>query len=393
MGLRGKGRVMKKHNILVLFIIILPTAIAGCNNGDDGVYPIKCTQNICLDANTLLYCDQDSGSYIHKNCECNMETNSCKGEPPTPSSRCDKDICMDAQHLSQCNIESGISNIVPCNQGEICTFGQCEQKSFDDYTCTEDTEPTCIGDTMYMVCDDIPGDNDWKPVFHHCTENRKCKDGKCILTPDEFSCQMDVCKDIKTLNKCLDGQYTEYACQSNELCIHGSCVDSQGIKTCQTDTDCGDNQIFSCHMNICYHKSTFELAVGAPCDMYEFEEYCKDGLEYKCGYSETVEVVACNAFNGCSLYIKPAYMTEKPTLNAICRGTTEELRECSQPGSPAHYCYMYTDTEFDGAFSFSYNIQNQCIVGTDGQMIYTYMEIQNDCHGENMCNNVNGLCF
>ena len=53
---------------------------------------------------------------------------------------------------------------------------------------------------------------------------------------------------------------------------------------------------------------------------------------------------------------------------------------------------MYTDTEFDGAFSFSYNVQDQCIIGTDGQMIFTYMEIQNDCNGENRCDNLNGLC-
>lgn len=384
-----------KKIILSVFLINLSMAITGCNDEEDNTNPLKCTQSYCRDANTLFYCDLESGSYIHKNCDCDPETNTCKGETPIPPSpsRCDKDICINAQQLSKCNTESGIATIIPCHQGEICTFGRCEPKSFEDYTCTEATEPTCIGDTMYMACDDIPGDGDWKPVFHHCTENRKCKDGKCILNSNDFSCQMNVCKDIKTLNQCQNGQYTEHPCQSNELCIHGSCVDSQGLNTCQTDADCGNSQIFSCYMNICYHKSTFELAVGDPCNVYEFEEYCKDGLEFKCGYDETVEVVACNAFNGCSLYIKPAYRTAKPTLNATCRGTTAELSECSQPGSPVHYCYMYTDTEFNGAFSFSYNIQNQCIVGTDGQMIYTYMEIQNDCNGEDMCDNFNGLCL
>ena len=348
----------------------------------------KCTQDICKDDTTLLVCDLFTGKTHEEPCHCDLTTNTCT----KPEIKCDSDVCVDAQHLAKCDASTGKSTLVPCNHNELCTFGHCETKSFEDYTCTADTPPTCIGDSMYMICDDIAMDDNWKPVFHHCTEGRKCTNGRCVAGADSFECKTDVCKDIHTLNKCIEGNYIKTPCLSGQLCIHGACVDNQGLRTCSQDTDCGDIQIYTCYMNICYHKKTFELNIGDSCDAMEFEEYCKDNLEYKCGYDETVEVNACNAFNGCSVYIKPAYRTGKPTLNAICRGTDDELTECTRPGTSSQACYMYTDTEFDGAFSFSYNVQDQCIIGTDGQMIFTYMEIQNDCNGENRCDNLNGLC-
>ena len=375
-----------------------------CTNthGDQPLKPgEKCRNSICQDTETLLYCELSTGYYTERRCQCNIVKNICVGElpppenppagnPPVEETKCTKSVCLNSRQLQKCDEQTGKSTLQTCAANEICTFGQCENKKFEDYTCQASDPQKCIGDTMYMMCDDITGDEEWTPVIHHCSEGRVCENGICVPKSDNIVCTRDVCKDVSTVLHCTNGKYSEEACSSDQICIQGACTSDQGLKRCSSPSECSQTQ--TCYMGFCYDSANLSLKVGDACNAMTFEEYCKDDLEYKCGYDDTVEVNDCLPYNGCSLYVKPAYRTQKPVINAICRGSTQELAECTQPGLPSDYCYSYVDTEFNGTFSFSFSVQDECIIGTDGRMIYAHMEIQKNCNGENMCELSTGFC-
>ena len=368
----------------IFAVISLALGLAACNE-DTG--SSEC-QNVCKDDNTLTKCNED-GTTTDEPCAngCDKETNACKAEAP----KCTANVCKDARTLLKCN-EDGTVTEEKClysdesgNEefGEICTFGKCEKGSLPT-TCNKE-ERKCLGDAIVYDCVDYGYED--MPAFelqiNICSAGRTCKDGLCVAEDGKQG--VNYCKDLKTLAECANGVCTDKACGAGELCIHDTCVETD-IKACESDTDCGSDE--KCHDKVCYRKADLEKAVGDECSMNDFQEYCKDGKEYKCGYPDDndksfVEVNDCADYNGCSLILDMAYPGyKKGVRDAACRGETEMLKQCTAGGVTALFCTAGIKNEL--------SVRHACTLGTDGRYVYSWNRDEITC--EATCDVETGLC-
>jgi hypothetical protein len=337
-------------------------------------------KDVCKDDNILTKCNAD-GTTTDETCANGCADGKCKEAP-----KCTADVCKDARTLLKCNADGTVTE-EKCRYSdesgneefaEICTFGKCETGSLPT-TCSKE-ERKCLGDAIVYDCvnNGIEEYPDYELQINICSEGRTCKEGLCIA--EEGKQGVNYCKDLKTLAECANGVCTDKACAAGELCIHDTCVKTD-IKACESDTDCGSNE--KCHDKVCYRKADLEKAVGDACSMNDFQEYCKDGKEYKCGYDSTVEVNDCAEYNGCSLILDLAYPDyKKGVRDAACRGETEMLKQCTAGGVTALFCTEGIKNEL--------SVRHACTLGTDGQYVYSWNRDEITC--EATCNVETGLC-
>ena len=340
-----------------------------------------CTKDTCKDDQTLLVCNAALGTTTEKACE-----HGCKGDACVELPKCTQDVCQNAQTLLVCDKSTQVATASPCADDEVCTFGKCEKTTVEDLLpkdCDVEDAPVCIGDTMSVFCDDYDGEG-VKPFIVHCLEGRRCVDGAC-QDVENAACVASSCQDLSTLLECKDGKREAVSCGTGKICMNDACVEAGDIAPCKSDTDCGATQM--CYQNVCYEKSNMALNVGDPCKASTFQEYCKGDVEYKCGYDDTVETNDCKEYNGCSLYIKPAYPNKKPIRNATCRGTDAGLANCTSAGLVGYQC-MNLPSEWISSY---YSVSNACVVGTDGRMIYVAMRDEYNCE-PSKCDISTGFC-
>ena len=410
-----------------------------CPNGckDDACLdesPQKCTKDACKDAKTLLVCDANSGKYTEKICPNGCKDDACtsddSGDP------CVKDTCKDAKTLLVCDKSTMTTREESCPY--YCYEDACVPPPIP---CAYGDAPRCDGDDKLVFCDNLDGEHDYEYTAH-CAPGRTCKTiqgvGACVVDDSigDSACVSNACKDLNTLVVCNDGKPTEQPCgddayciddkcrprytpcdsdadckslgmtcvdgrcasaqsscasdsdckASGEYCVDNVCTQRNEIAVCHDDADCKSDEI--CRHGICYLKSNMELKIGDPCDWDKFQEYCDDSgkAEIKCGYEKTVEKNDCSSLGGCAVYVKTAYMTNKPVRNAICRGEEERLRECQKPGVTSYQCVNVLDPYF----SYFMSVAEACAVATDGTMIHLYQRDQYSC--DSMCDENTGLC-
>ena len=199
------------------------------------------------------------------------------------------------------------------------------------------------------------------------------------------TCQVDTCKDLTTLNVCVNGSEIETPCGKDKICIENACVDAGSITPCKSNGDCEKGSI--CHEGLCYSEANMETPIGAKCDPEKFMEYCKDGFEYKCGYEHTVEKNDCADYNGCAMIVQLGYRSKKPIRNATCRGTSDRLIECTKPGITNYQCF----NEESDIFPIHMSIGDGCVRATNGEFVHFYQQYQYNC-GDVSCNETTGLC-
>ena len=343
----------------------------GCENGACKAAP-TCVDS-CKNADTLLKCT--ATGRIEETCPNGCEDGVCKPAPACEVS------CKDGNTLSLCD-DDGKAVEKTCKAG--CENGACKAVYGEaPKTCSANSDAVCLTETTAYICSDWWNQEGGYDLFtHHCAGNRTCMDGDCIVA-DVTKCASDYCKDFDTLVECQNGMPVERACGDGNLCIERACRPS-ALKTCRSDGDCAEAE--TCYQNFCYLKSNMAIKVGDPCDSATFQEYCKGDIEYKCGYEDTVETNDCSGYNGCSTLVKQAYQTHAPIFNAICRGTTENLSACTQPGVVLNRCYNVDDHYF----AIHFSLASVCVRGSDGRMIYLTDSEETDCG--NYCDESTGLC-
>lgn len=410
----------------------------GCeNNACKTNIDEKCAQNSCKDANTLISCDTTTGIATEVSCANGCKDNACQPKPTGET--CTADKCKDAFTLNRCDATSMTYVEEACPY--YCYNDACVKPPVP---CEPGTLPRCDGNDKLIFCDNLNGE-DYLEYTTHCIDGRTCQTftdtttgkqtGGCLVAENSPACLVNACKDLHTLVLCNNGIETEQTCAESEYCIDDkcmprytpcasnaeckdgmTCIDGRCTTpqtACQTDAECGGgeycidkicvqrNEITACldhsdcaddelcRHGLCYLKSNMELKTGDPCDWSGFQEYCDDtgNIEYKCGYDKTVEENDCSAFGGCAVYIKPAYSTNKPVRNAICRGDSHRLKECTKPGVTGYQCVNVVDPYF----SYFMSVADACTLATDGTMIHLYERDQYNC-GSELCDESTGLC-
>lgn len=245
--------------------------------------------------------------------------------------------------------------------------------------------PTCYNDTTIYSCESgyDPDDNVGKALLTHCIKGYKCQDGSCVK--ETKGCAASACLDYTSIGFCDNGVMKKAECPNGQVCFDDKCQDMPGVTACTTKEDCAADEI--CRDRLCYKESNFSITIGSKCNSLTFQEYCDGDKEIWCGYDGTVEVNDCAPYNGCSVYVKKAYKEQTTIRNAICRGNSEELAQCREPGILSYYCLNVEDEYM----SFYYSLANACIMGTDGRLIYKNQRDETSCPDK--CNENTGLCF
>ncbi len=373
---------MKK--ILCVFAVLASVGFFAQGCGDDGGSgDSSCSADVCKDANTLTKCNAD-GTTTDETCAngCDTATNKCK---EAEGNKCSGDVCKDGDILLVCNSDGSTTEKF-CEEGcdsqtKSCITGLTYPEA--PKSCSDNTNAVCTSSSTTYICSDWWG-MEPELFIEHCAANRRCTDGVCVVRNDQ-KCGSDYCKDVNTAVECRDGVPTEVKCDAGQLCFDRKCRTSH-IRSCTSSDECENTE--TCYNGLCYLKSNMELQVNDACNSLTFQEYCKDGIEYKCGYDDTVETNDCKDYNGCSTILQKGYNSEKPVFNAACRGITENLAACTQPGVVLNRCYNQPDPDY----SFYMSNASVCVVGTDGQYVYQVDQEQTNC-GNKKCNEETGLCY
>ena len=390
-----------------------------CVNGCDtnGSACILCEAG-CSD-DVQITCD-DAGKIVETSCVngCDADGSACKLCVPG---------CSDGVQIA-CD-ETGKIVETPCLNGcdadgsacKLCVAGcsddvqiACDEtgkivetpcgRGCDDtnHVCNPDTEPyqqaktSCTKPERYCIdintafeCSDY---NNWEggidPYIEHCGENRICTGGVCVIK-NNSKCSSDYCKDIHTLVTCKDGKETETSCDADKKCFDRACRNDTKVFPCSSPDDC-NAATETCYNGFCYLKSDLALSEGDPCEWNGFREYCKDGKEYKCIEDENenhvVYVNDCGPYNGCTTVVQKVYQRDYATLNATCRGTSEELDACDKAGVVLSRCFNQDDPYFPIFMSLT----SVCMIGSDGQMYYALDREQVTCGSP--CDETTGYC-
>ena len=194
--------------------------------------------------------------------------------------------------------------------------------------CTEPTTPVCTSKTTAYYCEPIYDEFILREL--KCADHRICKNGACIPeTPNK--CSSNYCKDGNTLVKCnSDGTETEVFCGTDKLCADRQCMTATKVKTCSASMDCQKGE--ECHNGLCYKSEILNAKAWDECVISEFQEFCKNGAEYKCAYISKLKAETCaDGKCDCSELAESAY-------------TCKSNADCVYEGYSCYngYCY-YTD--------------------------------------------------
>lgn len=350
----------------------------GCDNNACKSAPEKCIRNECADEQTVKICGSD-GTFSQRACAYGCVNGACAAKP-TP--KCTESVCKDIVTLNFCNPETGLFEEQSCN---FCANGTCVELEITP--CAPGTLPRCADEKTLIMCDTLDMGESWQEFKMHCIDGRSCQTsgdfGACVSNTPE--CYVSSCKDLKTLNVCKDGKQTPQACPEGQICVNDACVARQKITPCALDQDCASGE--KCRHGLCYDEANLSLKIGDTCDWSLFQEYCDGDKEIKCGYDMTVEANDCASYNGCAVYVKPAYRTNAPVRNAACRGESHRLAECTTAGITGYEC-MNSVSEY---YSFFMSLADACVVGTDGTMIHVMQRDQYNC-GTSLCDEATGFC-
>ncbi len=245
-----------------------------------------------------------------------------------------QDRCEDSKTLMHCN-DDGTTVKVTCKDG--CSNKACKNGYVEPLgTCAANTDAFCMDDSTAFECSDfwdVMGDGVPVMYKHHCPDNRTCKNGRCIVS-DADKCSDNACKDLNTLLECKEGKFTEKKCAAGEICFERQCI-ADKFKSCKSDSDCASDQ--SCYQGLCYLKSNFDYKLNDECDPSVFQEYCKDGNEYKCAILAVVTEETCPA-SGCDC---EAFFAENPDIQ-----TCSNNSDCKEANTLCYDKHCYPRDQF-----------------------------------------------
>ena len=273
---------------------VVPDSIVQCD--PDAGEQAACLEYSCapetgqcssLPANEGYACDDGNACTIGDKCESGACT------PGVPPNCADDNPCTD----DACELEFGCvfySNILPCNDGEVCTTDDtCAEGAClggppldcdDGNPCTDDSCSQLVGCT-HAANQDQCDDGDPCTVGDHCAGGAclpagqvECDDGNAC-TAD--SCMMDGSCDHDIIpGDCDDGD----PCTVNDTCINGVCSPGPSFN-CSDGNPCTDD---SCNdQGICVHVANNlgcddgnECTLGDHCQgekcVYEEAALCHD---------------------------------------------------------------------------------------------------------------------
>lgn len=286
------------------FFIILSAASSFMACESDGSHlpsepPIlqKCDENLCLNKNILIECQNGveheiSCNAIEKICANGNCIDPPRETPGIPSDECHESICQNDDILRQCS-NGKIQEIHCFDSDKICQNDVCTIPP------TPCMQSSCKDDQMLLEC------RDGVEIETPCPENSVCQNASCRpLTP---ACSENRCKDGFTLIQCNEGIPLEIDCKTqNSICANNACIPQE----CTQD-ECRDNDplsLYQCHEGrfvqidcsdfgkICLNDSCAEPADEDVCHAANIA-YCKEQTLISCAKDKTMERTECTVQN------------------------------------------------------------------------------------------------
>ena len=319
-----------------------------------------CTTNSCKDADTLLVCDSSTGQISEQNCPygCDYTTYTCKGAPSQPTG-CTSNSCKDTNTLLVCDPSTGQTSEQNCPYGCDYTTTSCKPQPAG---CTSDS---CKNANILLVCNKSTGQtseqtcpygcdaslNQCKSNPNACTGN-VCKDSKILLVCDTRTGETteDTCE-----ISCRDGACSEVTwCENNDDC-HDASKPYCNTKThaCSADAACENAHCLSseiCSHGICIPQSDYNAMSRDACNPSLFVEHCRtnpDGrdLLYTCvKKNDSGDYMVQVQY--CSSKRCAVYKDEDYDNHAVCVESAS-TGTCSSGKNTFNLCEEYNSGEFD----------------------------------------------
>ncbi len=229
---------------------------SACNDEDD------CTKDDACDAAGLCV-----GQWDDQACAC-QSTADCKAMPP----QCEQYVCTGGQ----CELEPGTDGVacddanacttgetctsgacdggtaVDCpDDGDPCTFEECDEKNGCGFTIVDDSQTTCDDGNTCTSGDVCTGKQDakngcageWDYGICECKTVSDCTDN--IAQCKQWGCVAGQCVAQDAAGACDDGN----ACTLNDQCAGGECV-AGAVETCTNQAAPPNCQKWACNPNV-----------------------------------------------------------------------------------------------------------------------------------------------
>ena len=296
----------------------------------------------CLNKSTLKTCQVNSetgcAEWIESPC---LHGTSCEDGACVPTSlECDACPpngleCADDHAYKKCepNEENGClgwSEPIACEEGQICREDHCVNAS-DSCQTSCSGSPECVNESVFKECqiDSESGCAKW--VESPCPDDTSCSNGACV--PSGQLCDACLggseCVDEHSYKKCEPneengcmGWSDPIACDENQTCQDGACVDSTEPVTCPEA--CTQNEACSSDTN------SYKECKDADGDG------CKELVEVSCDSGQTCSESAC---------VCKSFNTEQPSMIHLLSDEGKGKSESTTVNDGFHDEYLYHPSE------------------------------------------------
>lgn len=264
------------------------------------VTPCDGNEPECLGSERYAICENDVR--VEKTCDSGLVcvNGSCE-TPPRPGDGCDEafvQYCIDDVNVAAC--QNGTVTTVPCGD-RICSAGACVEKP-----CSEDDVPTCKNDAQILEC------KSGILTARDCDEGEICSDGECRTLAEGDPCDPEkfssVCLDDMMYYECVENKLKKSSCPESRVCLNGMCSECNPesfVKKCDM-SDVHKNTFILCEESTDVPGQFLLKYEGCPksnavcldgncvqCDPEAYKAVCSDGAESKCDATGQILVTPC----------------------------------------------------------------------------------------------------
>ena len=291
-------------------------------------HPPKCDGNVLVTCVNGSLNERACGE--HEKCE----GGACRGIVE-PGATCDDDfkpMCSDDGSLLVCVNHSVLK--ASCGQA-TCIDGQCIDK-----TCSDKDVPKC--DAAGRVSTQCI-DGKWKDIA--CNENQTCRDGVCVDTVSDG----ETCDPATTASTCsVDGKVIY--CQPSDDASHGTVQ----MTTCEGDTFCSNGACVECveagYKDVCDGDKVVQCKDGKLETIHcTGDTFCSDGACVECDKTFVASCVDSSTQRTCK---DGKIVTESCADNEMCLATSKSCQPKGNSCDATHPCDEHYACSAEGVCVF-----------------------------------------